>query len=68
MGFLLAVLETGAGMGFEHSMFRAEVAVAKAAVAYDALGGFLAFLEVATGLAWSHVGRWWRDKGKERSG
>lgn len=68
MGFFLAILETGTGMSFEHSMFRAEVAVAKAAVTNDALGGFLAFLEVATGLAWSHVGRWWREKGKEWSG
>jgi hypothetical protein len=41
-------------MGLEHTMLRTEVTVAKAAVPDDALGGFLALLEVATGLARCH--------------
>lgn len=53
---LLAVLQAGAGVGLEHSVLGAEVAGAEATVADDALGGFLALLEVATGLARRHVG------------
>jgi hypothetical protein len=54
MRLLLAVFQTRAGMGLEHAVLRAEVAVAKAAVTDDPLGSFLALLEVATGLSRSH--------------
>jgi hypothetical protein len=54
MALLLAVLQPAAGVCFQHAMFRAKVASAEAAVADDALGGFLALLEVATGLAGRH--------------
>jgi hypothetical protein len=54
MRLLLAVLQTRTGMGLEHTVLRAEVAVAKAAVTDDPLSGFLALLEVATGLARCH--------------
>jgi hypothetical protein len=48
----------------------AEVAGAKAAVADDALGGFLALLEVATWLAGRHCdlvvnGLVWRERDRE---
>lgn len=62
MRLLLAVLQARTGMGLEHAVLRAKVAVAKAAVTDDPLGGFLALLEVATGLARCHgCGReeWW---------
>lgn len=62
VGFLLAVLQTAAGVCFQHAMFRAEVAVAKAAVADDSLGGLLALLEVASGLAGSHGGQLRRER------
>lgn len=64
MGFLLAVLQAGAGVSLEHAMLGAEVAVAKAAVADNALGGFLALLEVATGLTGSHDARVARRTGR----
>ncbi|KAI9035374.1 uncharacterized protein KD926_003674 [Aspergillus affinis] len=54
VGFLLAVFQAGAGVGLEHTMLGAKMAEAEAAVADDALGGFLAFLEVAAGLTGSH--------------
>lgn len=54
MRLLLAVLQTRTGMGLEHAMLGAEVAVAKAAVTDNPLRGFLALLEVATGLARRH--------------
>lgn len=56
VGFLLAVLQTAAGVCFQHAVLRAEVAEAKAAVADDPLGGLLALLEVTSGLARSHGG------------
>lgn len=43
-------------MSFQHAVLGAEVAGAEAAVTDDTLGGFLALLEVATGLAGSHCG------------
>lgn len=54
MGFLLAILETSARMGFQHTVLGAEVAVAEATVADDTLSGFLALLEIATWLTGSH--------------
>lgn len=54
MRLLLAVLQATAGVGFQHAVLGAEVAVAEAAVADDPLGGFLALLEAATGLARCH--------------
>jgi hypothetical protein len=57
MGFLLAVFQTGTGVGLKHAMLGAKMAVAEAAVADDALGGFLALLEVAAGLTGSHDAR-----------
>jgi hypothetical protein len=57
MRLLLAVLQPRTGMGLEHTVLRTEVAVAKAAVTDDPLGGFLALLEVATGLARRHCVR-----------
>lgn len=57
MRFPPAVFETAAGVGLEHTVFLAEVAVAEVAVADDALGGFLAVLEVAARLARRHFGR-----------
>jgi hypothetical protein len=62
VGFLLAVLETGAGVSFQHPVFGAEVAVAETAVTNDALGSFLALLEIATRLARSHAGWLWRER------
>lgn len=56
MGLLLAVLKTRAGMGFEHAMLGAEVAVAETAVSDNALGRFLALLETASRLAGRHNG------------
>lgn len=56
MRLLLAVLQPAAGVGFQHAVLRAEMAVAEAAVADDPLGGFLALLEAATGLAGCHRG------------
>lgn len=58
VGFLLAVLQAAAGVCFQHTVLRAEVAVAKAAVADDPLGGLLALLEVASGLAGRSHGGW----------
>lgn len=59
MGFLLAVLQSAAAMGLQHAVLGTEVAVAKAAVADDALGRLLALLETASGLAGGHgVGSW----------
>lgn len=54
VGLLLAVFQTGAGMGFEHAMFGAEVAAAEAAVSDNALSLFLTLLEGASGLARRH--------------
>lgn len=54
VGLLLAVFQTGAGVGFEHAMLGAEVAVAEAAVSDNALSLFLALLEGASGLARRH--------------
>ena len=56
MGLLLAVLETSAGMGFEHAMLGAEVAAAETAVSDNALCGLLALLETASRLAGRHDG------------
>lgn len=64
MRLLLAVFQTRAGVGLEHAVLRAEVAVAKAAVTDDPLGSFLALLEVATGLSRRHgcgCEEWWID-------
>ena len=57
VGLLLAVLQASAGVGFQHSVFRAVMPTAEAAVSDNPLSCFLAFLEVAAGLAGSHVGR-----------
>ena len=65
MRLLLAVLQTSTGMGLEHTVLGAEVAVAEAAVTDNPLGGFLALLEVATGLARCHGCGWlrsWRNR------
>lgn len=56
VGFFLAVFQSGAGVGFQHAVLGAEVAGAEAAVTDDTLGGFLALLKVATGLAGRHCG------------
>lgn len=56
MGLLLAVLQTEAGVGFQHAMLGAVVAVAEAAVADNALSLFLALLEGASRLARRHDG------------
>jgi hypothetical protein len=60
VGFLLAILEPSARVGFKHAVLGAVVAVAKGAVTNNALGGFLALLEVAARLTGSHV-VWWRE-------
>lgn len=52
-------------MSFQHPVFGAEVAVAETAVADDALGSFLALLEIATRLARSHAGWLWREEAEE---
>lgn len=57
VGLLLAVLQASAGVGFQHPVFRAVMPIAEAAVSDNSLSCFLAFLEVATGLARSHVER-----------
>jgi hypothetical protein len=44
-------------MRFQHAVFGAKVTGAETAVADDALGGFLALLKVATGLAGRHCRR-----------
>jgi hypothetical protein len=54
VGLLLAVFQTGAGVGFEHAMLGAEVTAAEAAVSDNALGLFLALLKGASGLARRH--------------
>ena len=54
MRLLLAVFQAAARVGFQHAVLGAEVAGAKAAIANDPLGGFLALLEIATGLARGH--------------
>ena len=54
VGLLLAVFQTGAGVGFEHAMLGAEVAATEAAVSDNALSLFLALLEGASGLARRH--------------
>lgn len=54
---LLAVLQACAGMSFQHTVFRAVMPTAKAAVPDNPLSGFLAFLEIAARLARSHVGK-----------
>lgn len=54
MGFLLAILEASARVGFQHTVLGAEVAVAEATVTDDTLSGFLALLEIATWLTGSH--------------
>lgn len=54
---LLAVLETGTAMGFEHAMLRAEVSAAETAIPNDALSWFLALLGTASRLAGGHGGR-----------
>ena len=67
MRFLLAILETGAGVRFQHAVLAAEVATAEAAVAYDPLGEVAAVFEFAAGFArGSHfcclfVGRDWLE-------
>lgn len=64
MGLLLAVLQAGTRVGFEHAVFRAEMSAAEAAVADDALGGFLALLEIAARLADGHCEVARREGGK----
>jgi len=54
MALLLAVLEARARVGFEHAVLGAEVTMAEAAVADDALCSFLALLETAAWLAGRH--------------
>lgn len=51
---LLAVLQTGTSMSFQHAVFGAEVTIAEATVADDALSGLLALLEGASRLARRH--------------
>lgn len=51
---LLAVLQPAARVRLEHAVLLAEVAIAEAAVADDALGGVFALLEVAARLADGH--------------
>ena len=51
---LLAVLQTGTSMSFQHAVFGAEVTIAETAVADDALSGLLALLEGASRLARRH--------------
>lgn len=51
---LLAILQAGTSMGFEHAVFGAEVTIAETAVADNALGGLLALLEGASRLARRH--------------
>lgn len=51
---LLAILQAGTRVGLKHAVFRAEMPVAEAAVADDALSGFLALLEIAARLADGH--------------
>lgn len=67
---LLAVLQAGTSMSFQHAVFGAEVTIAEAAVADDALGGLLALLEGASRLARRHYGgererRWRREDDAE---
>ncbi|KAK2803661.1 hypothetical protein FQN50_006877 [Emmonsiellopsis sp. PD_5] len=50
MALLLAILQSAAGVRFQHAMLAAKVAVAEAAVTDDALCEFLALLEAAAGL------------------
>lgn len=64
VGLLLAVLQPGAGVGFEHAVLRAEVAGAEAAITDDTLSGFLALLEVATWLAGRHCDCWLKGGSK----
>lgn len=52
------VFETGALVVLEEAVLAAEVAVAEAAVADNALGRVTALLEVAADLLLRHGGRW----------
>lgn len=68
MRLLLAVLQAGTGVGFQHAVLGAVVAIAEAAVADNALSGFLALLEVAARLAGRHDGIKGGENGAESRG